>query len=840
LPENKTESRHPSMEYRVSEIVKIINGASSSPLASERIIRDILIDSRKLISAEQCLFFAITSKRNDGHKYIAELYGKGLRDFVVSRMPDNLDAFPGANFIRVKNTLHALQSLARAHREKFSIPVIGITGSNGKTVVKEWLYQLLSKDRRTIRSPKSYNSQIGVPLSVWQLDEPYEIAIFEAGISEPDEMSRLQAIIKPTIGVFTNIGEAHGENFMSLQQKVGEKLYLFTHAETLIYCLDHPEVREVIIRSGINKNIRTFTWSSKQEADLKIRGMKTTEQNFTRIEASFKGKDVAISIPFTDAASIENAIHCWAVMLLMGYEPGQFESRFESLQPIAMRLELKDGINHCTIINDSYNSDINSLSIAIDFLRQQANHKKKTIILSDILQSGKDENELYSEIAGIIRNKKIDRIIGIGPSISRQAEHFDLEKSFYQDTEDFLRRFSFAAFNNEVILLKGARIFEFELISQALQQKTHETVLEINLNALVHNLNHYRGQLRPETKIMAMVKAFSYGIGSFEVANALQFHRIDYLAVAYADEGVELRKAGITVPIMVMNPDEESFDAIIQHNLEPEIYSLHILEKLERAIKKNILPKNKPVKIHIKLDTGMHRLGYMEDDLPELITRIQNNRMIYVQSVFSHLAASEDPQEDEFTRLQIDNFERMSRVIVAQVTHPVLLHILNSAGITRFPESQYNMVRLGISLYGIASLQEEQTKLEPVARLKSVISQVKTVMPGQSVGYSRLFRTGKETRIAIVPIGYADGLGMSLSNGKGHLLVNHQLVPIVGRVCMDMCMLDITGIQAEEGDEVIVFGPERPLQELAGEMDTIPYEVLAGLSRRVKRVYYHE
>lgn len=828
------------MEYPISEIIKIVNGKTARQPHFDRIIKDILIDSRKLISADQTLFFALCSKRNDGHKYIPELYGKGLRDFIVTKLPDNLDSYPEANFILVKNTLFALQSLARAHREKFNIPVIGITGSNGKTVVKEWLYQLLSKDRRTIRSPKSYNSQIGVPLSVWQMDSPYEIAIFEAGISEPDEMSRLEAVIRPTIGIFTNIGEAHGENFMSLQQKVGEKLYLFTHVDTLIYCLDQPEVREVIIRSGIRKNIKTFTWSFKQEADLVIKEVNKEDARFTKIKGLFRGKEIFIRIPFADSASIENAIHCWALMLLMGYENDAIAPRFESLMPIAMRLELKDGINHCIIINDSYNSDINSLSIAIDFLKQQANHKKKTIIISDILQSGKDEDELYSEISSIIKSKNIDRLIGIGPAISRQAEQFRLEKSFYKDTEDFLHRFSFAAFNNEVILLKGARIFEFELISQALQQKTHETVLEINLNALEHNLNHYRMLLKPETKIMAMVKAFSYGTGSFEIANALQFHRIDYLAVAYADEGVELRKAGITVPILVMNPDEESFDAIIQHSLEPEIYSHRILEKLEKAIKKNILPKNKPVKIHIKLDTGMHRLGFCEDDIPSLIEKLKANRMIYVQSVFSHLAASEDPKEKAFTGMQISSFEKMSRQITEQADHPVLLHILNSAGILNYPEAQFEMVRLGISLYGVASLDEEQQRLIPVARLKSIISQIKTVAAGESVGYNRAFKAKKETRIGIVPIGYADGLNLAMSNGKGHLLIGGKLVPVIGKVCMDMCMVDLTAIEAEEGDEVIVFGPERPLQDLAREMGTIPYEVLSSLSRRVKRVYFHE
>jgi Alr-MurF fusion protein len=829
------------MEYSVSEILSIVSGKIDGKKDMEHVIRDILIDSRKLILADSCLFFALTSKRNDGHRYIQDLYNRGIRDFVVSYIPEEADQYPEANFILVKNTLSALQAMARAHRDKFSIPVIGITGSNGKTIIKEWLYQLLSKDRRTVRSPKSYNSQIGVPLSVWQMDPRYEIAIFEAGISEPDEMDKLQTIIRPTIGIFTNIGEAHGENFLSIQQKVGEKLKLFTRAETLIYCLDHSEVFEVIIRSGIQKLIRTFTWSrQKQEADLFIKEISGNETIFTRIRGIYHGKDISIRIPFTDEASIENAIHCWAAMLQLGYDPEGIAPRFETLQPIAMRLELKDGINHCTIINDSYNSDINSLGIAIDFLRQQANNRKKTIILSDILQSGKDEDELYMRIAEIIHSNKINRLIGIGPALTRQMDKFTLEKEFYRNTEEFLHRFSFTAFSNEVILLKGARIFEFEQISQALQQKTHETVLEINLNALVHNLNYYRSLVGPDTKIMAMVKAFSYGIGSFEVANALQFHRIDYLAVAYADEGVELRKAGITTPIMVMNPDEESFDQIITHSLEPEIYSFRILDKLERAIKKNILPKNKPVKIHIKLDSGMHRLGFLEEEIPELVGRLLANNMLYVESVFSHLAASEDPSEDDFTRKQIGDFDRMSMLIVSQANHPILRHILNSAGIIRFPDSHFEMVRLGISLYGVATLQEEQPKLESVARLKSTISQVKIVKPGESVGYSRAFIADKEVRIAIVPIGYADGLGRVLGNGKGHLLVSGQLAPILGNVCMDMCMIDLTGIEASEGDEVIVFGPERSLKELADEMGTIPYEVLSGLSRRVKRVYYHE
>jgi len=827
------------ISYNISEILEIVKGQPVNGPLKEQKIRDILIDSRKLISVEECLFFAIASKRNDGHSYIKELYDKGIRNFVVSKELNS--DFADANIIKVENSLKALQALARAHRSKFNIPVIGITGSNGKTIIKEWLFQLLAKDKKVVRSPKSYNSQIGVPLSVWQLDTRHEIGIFEAGISEPDEMDKLQPMIKPTIGIFTNIGEAHNENFISKNQKVGEKLKLFTKVETLVYSLDHPEIREVVIRSEILKSIESFTWSRKQNADLRIIETAIDEENKTTlIKGTYNGEEQSINIPFTDHASIENAIHCWAVMLLMEYRTEKIRGRFEKLTPIAMRLELKAGINQCVVINDSYNSDINSLTIAIDFLKQNANHKKKTLILSDILQSGRNEEELYGSISEILDKKGIDRMIGIGPALNRQKELFNLTKEFYPTTEEFLRRFSFAAFNNEAILLKGARVFEFEQISRALQQKTHETVMEINLNALIHNLNYFRSKLETKTKTMAMVKAFSYGSGSFEIANALQFHRVDYLAVAYTDEGVELRKAGIQLPIMVMNPDEQSFDAIITHNLEPEIYSFRILDILEKAIRKNIIPSNKPVKIHIKLDTGMHRLGFVEDDIGELVKRINNNNRIYTQSVFTHLAASEDPTEDDFTAGQLERFREMSSKITGSLDHPVLLHALNSAGISRHPEAQFDMVRLGIGLYGIASTPEEKGNLEYVGTLRSIISQVKKIKAGETIGYARSFKAEKDMQIGIVPVGYADGLRRSLSNGKGSLLIKNKKVPIVGNVCMDMCMVDITGLEAKEGDSVIVFGKDHPVETMAGALGTIPYEILAGIPPRVKRIFFQE
>ena len=823
--------------YTIREIAKITGGKILFDKHASKDIQDVLVDSRRLISSENCLFIPLKTKKNDGHKYINEVFQKGVRNFLVSDPDVKLS---DANCILVNDTLEALQKIAAFHRKKFDIPVIGITGSNGKTIVKEWLFQLLSKDYTITRSPKSYNSQLGVPLSVWQLQNESQLGIFEAGISETDEMQKLQAIIQPTIGIFTNIGQAHSENFINLQQKVGEKLKLFTKVKTLIYSPDFAELQETIIRSGLLENIKTFTWSRKQDADLKITQTRKSLENFTTISGVYKKKELDIRIPFSDEASIENAIHCWTAMLFLGYPNDVISKRMLMLQPIAMRLELKEGINHCSIINDSYNSDVNSLKIALDFLNQQNQHTQKTVILSDILQSGLNETDLYNEIAFLLKQNGIHRFIGIGPSLTKQAASFDMESLFFTSTQEFLKKYSFAEFQNESILIKGARVFEFEQISQALQQKAHETVLEINLNALVNNLNYFRKKIDPQTRIMAMVKAFSYGSGSFEIANILQFHNIDYLAVAYADEGVDLRKAGINVPIMVMNPDEQSFDAILKHNLEPEIYNFRSLILLEEATQTNIIPDNKPVKVHIKLDTGMHRLGFTEEEVDELIERLKNIKLIYVQSVFSHMASSEDPFDDDFSREQIEVFKRMAKKINEGSDHHILMHILNSAGISRFPDAQFDMVRLGISLYGIPTAKADEGKLEHVSTLKSTISQIKTIKPGESVGYNRRFRATHEISIAVIPVGYADGLNRRLSNGKGAVFINNKKAPIVGNICMDMCMVDVTGLEVKEGDDVIIFGKEYPISAMANSLETIPYEVLTGISRRVKRVYYHE
>ena len=820
----------------VKQISDIVGGRLTG-VGEHRSIQDLLIDSRQLLSPAQTLFFALVSDRNDGHRYIGELYEKGVRAFVVSRVLEPND-FAEATFIVVEDTLKALQKLAAHHRAQFGIPVIGITGSNGKTIVKEWLAQLLSPDYNTVRSPKSYNSQVGVPLSVWQMNATHQLAIFEAGISKPDEMAALADIINPTIGVFTNIGQAHGENFINATQKAGEKLNLFKRAETLVYCMDYYDIQQVILRADLAKKTRLFTWSRKfNEAELYVAKVEKKEKE-TLLEAVYQGKTLSFAIPFIDEASIENAIHCIAVCLLMKIDVAVLRERLLGLNSVAMRLEIKAGVNNCTIINDYYNSDVNSLAIALDVMNQQQQHRDKVLILSDILQSGRDEEELYGYIARLIEEKGVSQLIGIGPAISRQARQFKAGSRFFNDVADFMQHYLFSQFRNQTILLKGARAFAFEQISMELQEKAHETVLEINFNHLVNNFNHYRSLIKPETKIMVMVKAFGYGSGNYEVSNILQFHRADYLTVAFADEGVELRRAGIKLPIMVMSPEVNSYDNIIKYQLEPEVFSFRNLDFIEQALEATGVTS--PLNVHVKLDTGMHRLGFSLKELPELIRRIQSNPLIHVQSVFSHLATADNPEEDEFTLSQIHVFEQGSQMIVDAFPHKVIRHILNTAGITRFTQYQFDMVRLGIGLYGVPTCKADEGVLETVVSLKTTINQIKEIPAGDSIGYNRHGRAEHDMRIGIVPIGYADGLSRLLGNGNGKFYVRGRQVPIVGDICMDMCMLDLTDIEAEEGDTVVVFDAEHSINDIAKACQTIPYEVMTRISQRVKRVYYQE
>ncbi len=827
-----------SQRITAREVAEITGGTLHEGVPGTVRIQHLLTDSRNIASAEHALFFAIRGDRRDGHEFVDELIDQGVRYFVVSdeKVAENKNAC----FIVVPDTLQALQRLAAWHRSRFSFPVVGITGSNGKTIVKEWLHQLMQEDKHIVRSPKSYNSQIGVPLSVWQMQPANDLALFEAGISRPGEMGRLEPIIRPTIGIFTNIGQAHNENFNSTDEKIAEKMQLFKGVSTLVYCRDYADIESQVSAFTFEKEVKHFTWSRKSKADLQI-GRIHKEGSETEIQGIHENNFMRIRIPFSDDASVENAILCWAAMLVLGYDLGLVAARFEKLSPVAMRLEMKAGINNCAIINDSYNSDLGSLAIALDFLDQQKQHKKKTLILSDILQSGKQEKELYAAVSRLLSGKDIHRLVGIGESISRQAGVFDTDTVFYPSTSEFLRQFHPATFQDEIILIKGARKFGFEKISNALQQKAHETVLEINLNALVHNLNYYRARLKAETKIMCMVKAFAYGSGSTEIASTLQFQGVDYLTVAYADEGVELRKAGITLPVMVMNPEAQSFNTMIAYNLEPEIYSFRILNRFSEAIRQQAgLPGDRQLPVHIKLETGMNRLGFEERAIPKMIVQIKNNKRLRVASVFSHLAGSDEGSLDRFTKQQVERFTRACQEIRSHFDYPIDRHILNSAGIIRFPEAQFEMVRLGIGLHGIAATASEQNHLQMVSSLKTTISQIRHISAGDTVGYNRVGKAERDMDIAVVGIGYADGLSRRLGNGKGKMFVHGKPVPVFGNVCMDMTMLDITSIPAREGDEVTVFGNEYSIMDMARDLDTIPYEVLTGVSERVKRVYYHE
>ena len=822
--------------YTTEQITEIVGGRLVMNSPDDHRIVDLLTDSRKIIHPETSLFFAINGERHDGHKFIPELIVQGVRNFVVSDYSENL-ALLQANFIVVGESLVAMQKLAAWHRQRFHFPVVGITGSNGKTIVKEWLYQLLRADKNIVRSPKSFNSLVGVPLSLWLMNEENQLGLIEAGISRPGEMEKLQSMIQPTIGIFTNIGSAHDENFIGPQQKVEEKMKLFLGVDTLIYCKDFPLIHDTVQHTLFDQeNVRYFTWSKKSKADLQIRRI-TKGTDESEIQGVYNNQFHKIRIPFTDDASVDNAIHCWSLMIVLGYEQDLIKERMHFLNPVAMRLEMKTGINNTSVINDSYNSDIGSLTIALDFLNQQKQHNTRTIILSDILQSGRNEENLYREVAGLLLAKGVDKMIGIGDAILRQQHLFSTPAKFFASTEEFLRDASISDFREETILLKGARPFGFEKIGKMLQQKAHETVMEINLNALVHNLNYYRSRVKPTTKMMAMVKAMSYGTGSFEIANILQFHHVDYLAVAYTDEGVDLRKTGITLPIMVMNPEVQSFEAMIRYRLEPEIYNFRLLNQLNEVLRKH---DGEPFRIHIKFDTGMRRLGFEESELNELVVRLRNNRNLRIESVFSHLAASDEAEHDGFTRIQLERFARMSKAVQEEFEYPICKHILNSSGILRFSEAQFDMVRLGIGLYGFASTNNEQQQLQHVATLKTTISQIKSVPANETIGYSRKGKLTRDSLIATVAIGYADGINRRLGNGVGTMIVNGKRAPLVGSVCMDMCMLDITDIPAREGDEVIVFGSELSVNEVATALGTIPYEIIAGVSQRVKRVYYQE
>lgn len=819
--------------YSIQQISSILSAKIVGETSTE--IKHLLIDSRQLIDPSLTLFIALKSKRNDGHQYIPQLINKGVQVFLVNYIPENLPNSKNICFIVVDDTLNALQLLAKNHREKFQIPIVGITGSNGKTIVKEWLYQLLKNDYNISRSPKSYNSQIGVPLSIWQLQKENTLGIFEAGISQKGEMLELNKIIQPTIGVFTSIGSAHDQGFSNSIEKLKEKFLLYHNCKSIVVnAMSFSEEEYAMLNSS------HIIISKKSNVTLQILNTETINL-FTKITAQYNKRIITIQIPFIDAASIENAITCWAVLLHLNITNEIISERMLSLSPVAMRLELKMGNNNCVLINDFYNSDINALEIALHHLKHQNRGGKKIVILSDIEQSGKLSENLYDTVSKLLLKFEVDLLVGIGTEISSQKNRFSIQSYFFNNTQDFISKYKSSIdfqFHNSIILLKGARSFEFETISDVLQQKSHDTILEINLNNLIHNINFYKSQINKNVMMMCMVKATGYGSGSTEIAFTLQHHHINYLAVAYADEGVELRKAGIHLPIMVMNPEEASYDDIIEYQLEPEIYSIKVAKEYIRAIQKRAIPN--PCPIHIKLDTGMHRLGFENFQILELCALLKQEPLLKIKSVFSHFVGSDDSSLDEFTNEQISSFTNMVNTIEQNIGYPIIKHICNSGAITRFPNAHFDMVRLGIGMYGVGFSTIEKQNLLNISSLKTRISQIKHLKNNETVGYSRKGKIEKETKIATIPIGYADGFSRKLGNGNITVLVNNIPCKTIGNICMDMCMIDVTNVNCSEGDEVIVFNNVEQLMKISLAMDTIPYEVLTSISSRVKRVYVQE
>jgi len=821
------------IEFSIAEISKIVNGKIIGNVDSNiEKVSQIVIDSRTFVNKKRALFFALIGPRNNGHNYVSDLIKKGIKVFVIS---EETAVKETATFILVENTTLALQKLAAFNRQQFNYPLVGITGSNGKTIIKEWLHEILSSQFKIIRSPKSFNSQIGVPLSLLLMNSNFNLAIIEAGISEPNEMERLAGIISPEIGLFTNIGDAHQKNFSSLQQKIAEKLCLFKNSKKLIFNADTEIANTQIEKFCETNSIEKISWSLNNNALVQFSS--TIKNGITKITAKVNSKKYSFEIPFTDKSSIENSCHCFVMSWVLLENPEPVLRHFRELETVAMRLEIKKGINNCILVNDYYNSDLNSLSIALSVLHQQAakEHFYKQVILSDIQQAGLEQTELYKRVNELLVEWNINEIIGIGKEISKHAELFSIKKTFYEHTEDFNTQLNRNEFKSTAILIKGARQFTFEKISELLQQKAHQTHLEINLNALVQNLNIFRELLKPETKIMVMVKAFSYGSGDVEIAKLLQYQNVDYLAVAVADEGVQLRMAGIQTPIIVMNPEQGSFQNIIDYQLEPNIYSLYLLKDFLKTVSQNGIHE---YPIHLKIDTGMNRLGLKSDtEIGQAVDIISSNNWMKIKSVFSHLAASDDPVMDKFTYRQFENFDEQFRYISNLFPYKIDKHILNSAGIERFPEKQFDMVRLGIGLYGISNTG---LPLETVGTLNSTVSQVKNVEPNETIGYNRKGEVSVKSKIAVVPLGYADGLNRKLGNKKGCAFVNGTRIPIIGNICMDMLMLDVTGLKTKPGDKVEFFGKNISILEVAQNTSTIPYEILTSISQRVKRVYIQE
>ena len=818
------------MIYSLREIADIVGGQL---LGNETLtVSHLLSDSRTLRFTNSVLFVALKGESGDGHKYINDLIVRGIQSFLVSSWPFDEPIPDNIGVVVVDDTLMALQKLVSIHSQRFSCPVIGITGSNGKTVVKEWINSCLNADFVITRSPKSYNSQIGVPLSVWDLSVHTELAIFEAGISQPGEMSRLELIINPTIGVFTNLGDAHQENFIDKSQKLQEKAILFRNSKTIIMASDDLPTLEAM--RAIYQKKQFYTWGKNLTDNVSIE-TEMFSSSHTKISVTVEGKHATMNIPFRDSASIQNAGHTIAVMCFLGIDLKIIAQRVALLQSIDMRMDMKKGRNGCTIINDSYNSDLISLQSSLEFLAYQNQAQHKIVVVSDIVQSGLAMSALYERVAKIVDYHGFDQLIGVGPQIKAYQHLFTTNSLFFETTQDLLNHFEALPPQNSIVLLKGSRVFRFERVDRLLQDRQHRTVMDVNLDVMVSNLRVFRSILKPETKIIAMLKAFGYGTGSFELANLLQHHNVDYLAVAFTDEAIHLRENNIQLPIMVMNPGIETIAEIVQYRLEPEVFSSDFLTAFEFYLANNSITD---FPVHIKVDSGMNRSGFKKEDIAKLIVELKKCTHIKVSSVFSHLVAADDPQFDDFTRQQIQEYENMCQAIGKVLGYSFFRHILNSAGAERFPQSQFEAIRLGIGLYGITF--DNNKAIKQVATLRSRVMQIKEITQDQTVGYGRKGKLARKSIIATIPIGYADGFRRSLGNGKGKMLINGQLAPTIGNVCMDMTMLDVTGMDVAPGDDVIIFGPDLPLAHIAHDMETIPYEVLTGISSRVRRIYYRE
>jgi len=792
----------------------------------------LAIDSRTLPPSPETLFIAINGPRHNGHLFIGDLYTRGIRCFLVSELPD-LTLYPDAAFCLVNNSVAAMQRLAAWHRAGYNRELIAVTGSNGKTIVKEWLFQCLRHDHNIARSPKSYNSQVGVPLSVWLINENTDLAIIEAGISKPGEMEKLERIIKPFTGILTNLGAAHQEHFSSEAEKLKEKIGLFRDCERIIFRSDR-EVEGIALNDYLNElSARKISWGFDESGSYRFTLLKKTPEGQ---ELSVSGPALSLPvefvIPFADEAALENACHVIVYLLVAGLSPEIIKKRVAELEPVAMRLEILQGVMDSILVNDVYNADLGGLTQALEVLERQEGKNGKMLILSDLLQTGMEKEELYSEIARQVKLRGIKRFAGVGPDLVQNRHLFPEGSLICSTTDEFLKRFPVSEIRGCAVLIKGSRPFTFEKITSELQKRSHQSVLEIDMNAMVSNLNYFRSLLKKETGIIVMVKALAYGSGSFEIASLLQFHKVDYLAVAFVDEGVALREAGIYIPVMVLNPDPASYSTMMDYRLEPEIYSMRGLKEMTELCRYR---SETDYPVHIKIDTGMHRLGFNPGEAADVAQAI-NGSGLKVATVFSHLAASEDPVHDAFTLDQISRFDKAASLLMDRLGYRVRRHILNSAGIERFPGAQFELVRLGIGLHGLSV----KRKLQPVSTFRTVISQLRELKKGETIGYSRAGLMKNDGLIAVIPVGYADGLDRKLGNGNGVFLVNGKRAPVIGNICMDMTMLDVTGLAVKEGDEVEIFGKNSPVTDMAAKLSTIPYEILTSIPERVKRVYIQE